>query len=98
MKLQRKQTREDPGKPTSPGEPLRPARRERILSASAQFKPPPRAAIRRRDEKADFLRISMISGNTKSIPVLVRAAADCFELSKNGRIKWKVLEVTGLIC
>lgn len=67
--------------------------RESVLTESAQFKPPPRAAIRRRDEKADFLRISMISGNTKSIPVLVRPrliALNCQKMAESNGKCWRL--------
>lgn len=60
----------------------------------------PGVVIRQRGgmKKADFQGISMISGNTKSIPVLSRGLAWLLWTVKNGRIKWKVLEVRGVIC
>lgn len=65
-------------------------------SESAQFKPLPRGAIRRRgDEKADFLGISMISENTKSIRVLVRPpliALNCQKMAESNRKCWRLRE------
>lgn len=63
------------------------------LRSSSPF---PRGAIRRRgDEKADFLGISMISENTKSIRVLVRPpliALNCQKMAESNRKCWRLRE------
>lgn len=49
----------------------------------------------RGDEKADFLGISMISENTKSIPVLVRPpliALNCQKMAESNRKCWRLRE------